>query len=185
MFHVVFHGDPVPVEVNRARQHVQPVADLGRDRRLHVQRQTGRDEIIPGGDARQLGGEQGRDAVSRGRRELPPRAPPVNAEPLQRLAHAPLVRVRRVPREQRGHDRGARRRGESVRPAAAQRLHLALEDEAEVLQPARDHQPIALAVAFKHHLGRAAAGVAAGGALGQLGAFDAGARHAEAIREIA
>src|SRR2546426_6246050 len=47
------------------------------------------------------------------------------------------------------------------------RSHLALEHEPEVLEPARDHQPLALAVAFEHHLGRAAAGVAPRGALGR------------------
>src|SRR5205823_6781198 len=65
-----------------------------------------------------------------------------------------------------------------------ERLDIALEHEAEVLDRPDHHEPFAPPLPLEYDRGRTAARVPADRALGERGALDAGARHTEAVGEV-
>src|SRR5438094_889743 len=98
---------------------------------------------------------------------------------------ARLIRVWRVPGEQRLDQCRPRRVGEVRWERARERLDVALEQESEIGDRPDPHQALVPALPLEHHGGRAAPCVAANRALAQLGTLYAGARHAEAVGEVA
>src|SRR6266550_838651 len=182
--HFVLERDPIAVQVDRRGQRVE-ARTLGRGNGgFHVQREARVEELLPRADLLQPLREPRGNRRRGGVRQLPPRAPPVQAEPVERLAQPAGLRVRRGAGEQRVHQGGARRARELRGKRGGQRLDFPLQHESEVGHRADQEQARVTAPCLEHDLGRAAVGVAADPALRELGPFDARARDAETVGEV-
>ena|SRR5437660_9827258 len=105
-------------------------------------------------------------------------------KPLECAADLALIRVWRFAGQDGLHQRLARRVCKLVWERTGQWLDIAVERKAEVLHRAHYHQAFAPALALEYRLRPSAAGVTTNGALGNLRAFDARARHAKPIGEV-
>src|SRR5438552_2940628 len=185
LLHFVIHRHAITVQVDGRRECLEDTAFRIGHYLVYVEHQARVDKLVPRADPRELGRQSGAH-VLRGRLGQPsPRAPPVEAEPLERAPHTYLVGMRRVAGEQ-GLDQGCPRGvGKLRRKRARERLDVALEQEAEIAHRLDPHQALVPALSLERDRRRAAPRVAPDRALGELRSLDARARHAEAVREVA